>query len=81
MSQNVPPRPGLSPAGSVEKYIKSSTYIPKYSGADPGIIVPEYRHGALGDGCNSIVAKAFFDFSYQCLWERFRPYSVLISRR
>ena len=52
----------FSTSGSVEKYIKSSTYIPKYSGADPGIIIPEYSHGAFSDGWRPIVASTFFDF-------------------
>lgn len=40
----------FSTFGSVEKQLKSSTYIPKYSGAEPGIMVPKYKHGVFGDG-------------------------------
>ena len=67
-------------ARSVEKYMKSSTYIPKYSGAELGIIMPVYKHGAFSDGCKLIDTRTFLCFSYQCLGERFRPYNVLMSR-
>ena len=61
--------------------MKSFTYIPKYSGDEPGIMVPEYKYGAFGDGRSSIDARTFLDFSYQCIGEHFKPYNVLISRR
>ena len=64
---------------SAEKYTKSSTYKPRYSGGLPGMRVPEKIHGSFGSGCSPTSQSFAATNLDQCdgLWHN--PFKVFQS--